>query len=118
MRQPDDAVFLRHILDPVEKVSRYLVDVDEETFLGDTLIQDGVIRQIQIMGEAVRRVSPSLRNRYPSVPWHNIARMRSKLVHDYFGVDLLIIYDTAINDLPPLRTHVQAVLQDLETKSS
>ena len=60
MKQPDDTVYLHHVLDSIAKVERYLRDVDQEPFVRDSLIQDGVIRQIQIIGEAGRRLSPAL----------------------------------------------------------
>jgi uncharacterized protein with HEPN domain len=117
MKQPDNTVYLRHMLDSIAKVKRYLSGVDLEKFGQDSLIQDGVIRQIQIIGEVARRVSPDFRDRYPVVPWHDIVRMRSVLVHNYFGVHLPTVYSTAVNDLPPREVSLWAVLRDLESES-
>lgn len=88
MKARDDTVFLRPILDSIRRIERYLEGLTEHDFLADELRQDAVIRQLSIIGEAVKQLSDEIRNDYPSVPWQDIAGMRDKLMHDYFGVDL------------------------------
>ena len=80
----DDSIYLQHILDAIAKVQIYLLAVDEASFLTDSLVQDGVIRQIEIIGEATKRLSDEVRAQYADVPWDDIAGMRDKLIHDYF----------------------------------
>lgn len=109
----DDVVYLRHILDAIARIELYLQGADEQNFLQNPLLQDGVIRQEQILGEAVRRISRELKARYPSIPWQDIAGMRSKLVHDYFGVDLEAVWLAATEDMPLLRDGVRRMLADL-----
>ncbi|HEX6293345.1 MAG TPA: DUF86 domain-containing protein [Herpetosiphonaceae bacterium] len=79
-----DSIYLQHILDAIAKVEHYLQGIDETTFTSQSLVQDGVIGQIEIIGEAVKRVSPELRDRYARIPWRDTAGMRDKLIHHYF----------------------------------
>jgi uncharacterized protein with HEPN domain len=106
----DETVYLKHILDAIAKVETYLMGVDETAFKRSSLIQDGVIRQIEIVGEATRRLSRTFRVQYPETPWDDIAGMRDKLVHDYFGVDIDKVWLTALDDLPILKAQIERIL--------
>jgi uncharacterized protein with HEPN domain len=110
----DESIYLRHILDSILTVEEYLLGVNETKFRATKLLQDGAIRQIEIIGEAVRHVSKDLRRTYPEVPWEDIAGIRDKLIHDYFGVDLEKVWLTAKEDLPPLKEKILEILKDYQ----
>ena len=109
----DDSVYLLHVLDAAARIETYVHGVDEEAFYDHPLIQDGVIRQTEIIGEAVKRLSEHLRNRYSYIPWRDIAAMRDKLIHEYFGVDIEKVWLTAIDDIPILKAEIAKILQEL-----
>jgi len=82
--------------------------------MNDEILQDAVIRQLSVIGEAVGQLSDEVREESPSVPWTDIYGMRNKLVHDYFGVDLEAVWDTVQQDLPSLLSAVNALLGNQE----
>ena len=97
----DEAYFL-DILIAARKVKRYLSGVTEEEFAQNELLQDATVRQLEIIGEAARRVSEEARKAHPEVPWHELIGMRNRLIHEYFRVDVPKVWDTALNDIPVL----------------
>jgi uncharacterized protein with HEPN domain len=108
-----DAVFLNHILDAINRVEQYLAGVSYDRFLGNALLQDGVVRQMEVIGEAARNVSQDLQNVHPELPWDKMIGMRNMLIHVYFQVDLFIVWDTTQSDLPHLKQQVEQLLEEL-----
>lgn len=109
-----DSIYLIHILDSISKIEMYLDGIDKDVFEKDTLIQDGVIRQLEIIGEAVKNISKELRESYTHLPWQDMAGMRDKLIHHYFGVDIELVWETAKNDLPFLKSEIQKIIESLD----
>jgi uncharacterized protein with HEPN domain len=98
----DDEVYLLHIRKSIRKIRKYTTSIDRDAFLKNDLVQDAVIRQLEIIGEASKRVSERSREKYPGIPWKDISGMRDKLIHHYFGVDLDAVWLTVENDLQVL----------------
>ena len=114
----DDTVYVKHIRDAGQRIESYLDGVREDEFLEMPLIQDAVIRQIQVIGEAAKRLSAEFRETTSDIPWSDIAGMRDKLVHDYMGVDLEAVWETAIRDIPALMSQLEQVTQNDEGSNS
>lgn len=112
-----DQVYLRHILDAIEKIESY-VSVGRDVFMVTSHWQDAVIRQLEIIGEATKRLSQELRSQYDEVPWRRVAGPRDVLIHDYMGVDLAAVWEITQRDLPLLKEHVQGILKRLENSQN
>ena len=111
--QRDDSVYLKHIRDAILKIEGYTKRVSASSFQKNTLIQDAVIRQIEIIGEATKRVSEQTRIEYQDILWDDIAGMRDKLIHDYFGVDIEKVWLTVLKDIPTLKKQISRILKNL-----
>lgn len=109
-----DVAYIRHILDAIRRIEEYTQGIEEEEFYRNYLVQDGVIRQLEIIGEATKKISQETRENNSHIPWNDIAGMRDKLIHDYFGVDIEQVWLTAKNDIPILQTEIEEVLNILQ----
>lgn len=104
-----DRLYLGHIVEAIDRILDYAAP-GEASFRSDLKTQDAIIRNFQVMGEAVKNVSAETRAAHPEVPWKDIAGMRDRVVHDYFGVSLDIVWDVISKHLPPLRDSVRKLL--------
>jgi uncharacterized protein with HEPN domain len=102
---------IEHILQAIRKIERYTAGLSEETFAGQDMAVDAVIRNFQVIGEAARHVPDDVQARYPEVPWSLMQGMRHILVHDYFTVKLDIVWRTVQQSLPPLVARLQRILK-------
>jgi uncharacterized protein with HEPN domain len=107
----DDRLYLGHILEAADRIVAY-GERGEDAFRNDLMIQDAIVRNLQVMGEAVKKVSPETRSEHPDIPWKDIAGMRDRVVHNYFGVSLDIVWDVVRNHVPPLREKLKELRQD------
>lgn len=103
MSNRDDHIFLADIMLAIEKIQRYTAGYDKDRFLADERTIDAVVRNLEIVGEAVRQISDAFKQDHEKIPWHQMAGLRNRIVHDYFGLDLDIIWHVVTNDLPTLK---------------
>ena len=107
----DDLVFVRHILDSMNRIDSFSKGVSKKEFLANEEKQSAIVRQIEIIGEAVKNLSEHFRKRHPNIPWKYIAGTRDKIIHHYFGIDLDAIWDIVKWDLPKLKRDVINILK-------
>lgn len=106
----DDQVYLRHILDAVEKIETYPTGQTYESFSNNNMIIDAVVRELEIIGEATNHLSDLLRESHPEIPWRDAIDMRNILIHEYFGVRTHLVWDTCKEDLPKLKKLIDGLL--------
>jgi len=98
----DDLVFIEHIQSCIDRIRSYAEGLDYDSFLEKQVVQDAIVRQLEIIGEATKRVSIEYKDRYPQIPWKVMAGMRDKLIHDYIDVDFRMVWSTVKEDIPEL----------------
>lgn len=113
-----DADYLEHIQDAIAKISKYSHGKDESDFIADDLVQDGVIRNLGVIGEAVSKLTPELKARHADVPWSDISSMRNRLIHGYMTVNLEIVWSTVVKVLPEFQRKVADIQRQLNRPGS
>lgn len=108
--------YVEDILGAMSNAESFTEGMTYEDFAKDNKTTYAVVRALEIIGEAVRKVPPSVRNRYPGIPWKEMAGMRDKLIHEYFGVNLRTVWDTIQKDIPTLKPMFHQVLKDFPEK--
>ena len=94
------------ILDSIENIEEFIRDLTYDDFLKDIKTQFAVVRALEIIGEASKKIPSEIRDKYTKIPWREITGMRNILIHDYFGVDLEVVWKTTSIDIPPLKENI------------
>ena len=109
----DPRVYLAHILECILKIERF-TQVGRMVFLKDELVQDAVLRNFEVIGEAAKRLDDTYRADHPQIPWRAIAGLRDVLIHQYEGVNLQQVWNIVEKDLPGLKNSIKGLLPPLE----
>lgn len=105
--------YLNDTVESIEDIWSFTKGMSYEDFKNDKKTLYAVIRCLEIIGEAVKKIPTNIREEYSDIPWREIGGMRDKLIHEYFGVDIETVWDTIIEDLPPLKNSISRMIDDL-----
>jgi len=105
----DDLIYIDHILDCIRKINDFSNGLSLKEFRKNEMAQDAIIRNIEIIGEASKKISIETKETYNNIPWKEIAGMRDKLIHDYLGVDVNVVWKTVREDIPALKRLISGI---------
>lgn len=105
-----DLVYIKHILEAISKIEKYIGDVSYDEFSKNDMVVDAVVRELEIIGEASRNISQELKDKHPDLPWRESSGMRNFLIHEYFGVNAKTVWDTCRLDLPGLKKQIEGLI--------
>ena len=98
-----DKLYIDHILESIAKIESFVAGLNLETFRKNLLVQSAVMRELEIIGEAAKKLSDEFKKQHSGIVWREVAGMRDKLAHDYFEIDVEVVWKTVIEELPQLK---------------
>ena len=107
-------LYIKDIFEAMSAVQIFVEGMDFDAFVADDKTASAVVRKLEIIGEATKNVPEEIRQKYPQVPWRQMAGMRDQIIHAYFAVDYVVVWDTLKVDIPPLQPIIARILKDLE----
>jgi uncharacterized protein with HEPN domain len=108
----DVRLYLEDVLEAISRIEEYTANMSFDDLAGNRLVVDGVVRNLEVIGEACRALPEEMREMYADVEWRKITGLRNILIHNYFGIDLEIIYDLIRNNLPDLKNRILEILKE------
>ena len=116
MNGKNDLVYIKHILDSINAIIDFSRGIDKEELASNRMKQSAIVREIEVIGEAVKNISKNTKNMYSGIKWEEIAGTRDKMIHHYFGVDLDVVLAIIKKDIPELRKEALKIEKDFENE--
>jgi len=114
MKKRSYRMFIEDILEAMDKIGRYIKGLSYETFAGNEMVVDAVLRNLEVIGEAARNIPEDIREKYSDIPWRRMIGLRNIAIHEYFGVDLGIIWEIITRNLPETRPMITEMLKKFD----
>lgn len=108
------ALFIKDILECINKIEKFIENINFDEFVKDDKTSSAVIRKLEVIGEATKNIPKSIQEKYNQVPWKDMAKMRNKIIHFYFGVDYEIVWKVVKERLPKIKPILETILKELE----
>ena len=109
-----DEIRLKHVLDAIEEIEKYLLKVDFPIFVENSMMRFACIKQMEIIGEASNHISDELKSKFTDIEWAQIVGMRNVFAHEYFGIDSSLVWEIIKNDIPDLKEKIKFILQSVQ----
>jgi len=113
----DYSLYIKDILDCIERVEEFIGDMNYDEFLADDKTSSAVVRKLEIIGEATKNIPKSITQKYEEIPWKEMARMRDKIIHFYFGVDYKIVWNVIKERLPEIKPTILQILENMKKEA-
>jgi uncharacterized protein with HEPN domain len=113
----DPTFFINHVKEAIKDIEDFSKGISKDDFLKDKKTQSATIRQIEIIGEAIKNLPDEFKEKYPEIRWRGIAGMRDKIIHHYFGIDVIKIWEVIEKDIPKLKEQINEILEELESNN-
>ncbi len=109
MNKKDDSIFIKHIFESIKAIEKFSKNLSRNDLKSNRLKQSAIIREIEIIGEAVKNMSNEFKTKYNNIPWREIVGTRDKMIHNYFGVDLDVVWSIIKKDIPDLKNKLEKI---------
>ena len=116
MKKREYLDYVQDIVESINDIESFTKGIDFNDFIKDKKTINAVVRSLEVIGEASKKVPETIRKKYPALPWKQMAKMRDKLIHEYFGVDVEIVWKVVNDEIPPLKPLIQQILGEFKIK--
>lgn len=114
MKKREYLDYIQDIVESINDIESFTKGIDFNDFIKDKKTINAVVRSLEVIGKASKKVPENIKKKYPALPWKQMAKMRDKLIHEYFGVDVEIVWKVVNDELPPLKPLIQQILGNLK----